>query len=52
MKVSKEFLATVIVILVIFAGFEQYLVLGYEKITDSLLVTIDKLLFLLSGNIS
>lgn len=44
MKISKEFLVTVIVVLVIFAGTQQYVIEGYDRVTDQLLVTVDKLL--------
>ena len=47
-KPSVEFLLTVIVLLVIFAGTQQYLIHGYEGITDKLLNTVDQLLKALS----
>lgn len=41
---SKEFLLTVIFILVAFICFEMVLVHGYEGLTDRLLSTVDDLL--------
>lgn len=46
---SKHFLLTVIVLLVAFAGFQQYIIEGYDVVTQNLLDLADKLLALKFG---
>lgn len=51
-KPSTEFLLTVILLLVVFAVSQQYIVHGYEGVTDQLLSTCDKLLQLLADQMT
>lgn len=47
-KPSAEFLVTVIAVFIVFAASQQYVIHGYEGVTDQLLATVDKLLKALS----
>lgn len=45
---SRTFFVLVIASLVVFAGTQQYIIHGYEGVTDQLLATVDQLFHALS----